>query len=142
MNIMPGLESTASALAAEKVRLDVIGQNIANAHTTKGPDGKPYSRQLVSFETKLMEIGTNSDGSKKMGTGVSVKSITSDPKSGPLVYNPGHPDADVKGMVRLPNVNLTHEMVDMIAASRSYEANLEVVRTAKQMAQNALRIGR
>ena len=89
-----------------------------------------------------MEIGTNSDGSKKMGTGVSVKSITSDPKSGPLVYNPGHPDADEKGMVRLPNVNLTHEMVDMIAASRSYEANLEVVRTAKQMAQNALRIGR
>ena len=142
MNIMPGLESTASALAAEKVRLDVIGQNIANAHTSKGPDGKPYSRQLVSFETKLMEIGTNSDGSKKMGTGVSVKSITSDPKSGPLVYNPGHPDADEKGMVRLPNVNLTHEMVDMIAASRSYEANLEVVRTAKQMAQNALRIGR
>ena len=85
MIIMPGLESTASALAAEKVRLDVIGQNIANAHTTKGPDGKPYSRQLVSFETKLMEIGTNSDGSKKMGTGVSVKSITSDQKSGPLV---------------------------------------------------------
>ena len=142
MNIMPGLESTASALAAEKVRLDVIGQNIANAHTTKGPDGKPYSRQMVSFETKLMEIGNFSDGSKKMGTGVSVKAITADPKSGPLVYKPGHPDANEKGMVRLPNVNLTHEMVDMIAASRSYEANLEVVRTAKQMAQNALRIGR
>lgn len=142
MNIMPGLESTASALAAEKVRLDVIGQNIANAHTTRGPDGKPYARQMVSFEAKLMEIGSNADGTKKMGTGVSVKAITPDPQAGPLIYNPGHPDADEKGMVRLPNVNLTHEMVDMIAASRSYEANLQVVRTAKQMAQNALRIGR
>ena len=59
MNIMPGLESTASALAAEKVRLDVIGQNIANAHTTKGPDGKPYSRQMVSFETKLTKVCFN-----------------------------------------------------------------------------------
>ncbi len=142
MNIMPGLESTASALAAEKVRLDVIGQNIANAHTTRGPDGKPYARQMVSFEAKLMEIGTNADGSKKLGTGVSVKAITPDTQMGPLVYNPGHPDADEKGMVQLPNVNLTHEMVDMIAASRSYEANLQVVRTAKQMAQNALRMGR
>jgi len=142
MNIMPGLESTASALAAEKVRLDVIGQNIANAHTTRGPDGKPYARQMVSFEAKLLEIGTNADGTKKMGTGVSVKDITPDPQAGPLIYNPGHPDADEKGMVRLPNVNLTHEMVDMIAASRSYEANLQVVRTAKQMAQNALRMGR
>ncbi len=142
MNIMPGLESTASALSAEKVRLDVIGQNIANAHTTRGPDGKPYARQMVSFEAKLMELGTNSEGQKVMGTGVQVKSITADTKAGELVYNPGHPDADAKGMVQLPNVNLTHEMVDMISASRSYEANLQVVRTAKQMAQNALRMGR
>lgn len=142
MNILPGLESTSSALAAEKVRLDVIGQNIANAHTTRGPDGKPYARQMVSFESKLMEVGTNEDGSKVMTTGVQVKSIESDASAGPIVYNPGHPDADDEGMVRLPNVNLTHEMVDMIAASRSYEANLQVVRTAKQMAQQALRIGK
>ena len=142
MNIMPGLESTASALAAEKVRLDVIGQNIANAHTTRGPDGQPYARKMVSFEAKLLDVGTNSDGGKNLTTGVGIKAIKSDPKAGPLVYNPGHPDADEKGMVRLPNVNLTHEMVDLIAASRSYEANLQVVRTAKQMAQSALRMGR
>ncbi len=139
---MPGLESTASALAAEKVRLDIIGQNIANAHTTRGPDGKPYARQMVSFESKLMEIGTNEDGSKIMTTGVRVKSIENDTRPGPIVYNPGHPDANEEGFVQLPNVNLMHEMVDLIAASRSYEANLQVVRTAKQMAQQALRIGK
>lgn len=139
---MPGLESTASALAAEKVRLDIIGQNIANAHTTRGPDGKPYARQMVSFESKLMQVGTNEDGSKIMTTGVRVKSIENDTRPGPIVYNPGHPDANEEGFVQLPNVNLTHEMVDLIAASRSYEANLQVVRTAKQMAQQALRIGK
>ena len=73
MNIMPGLESTASALAAEKVRLDVIGQNIANAHTTRGPDGQPYARKMVSFEAKLLEVGTNSDGGKNLTTGVGIK---------------------------------------------------------------------
>jgi len=142
MNLLPGLESTASALSAEKVRLDIIGQNIANAHTTRGPDGKPYARQMVSFESQLMEVGTNSDGSPVTATGVKIKSIESDSKAGNIIYNPGHPDADEKGMVQMPNVNLTHEMVDMIAASRSYEANLQVVRTSKQMAQQALRIGK
>ncbi|MDE0767035.1 MAG: flagellar basal body rod protein FlgC [Opitutaceae bacterium] len=97
---------------------------------------------MVSFESKLMEVGVKEDGSKIMTIGVQVKSIESDKTVGALVYNPTHPDADEKGYVRLPNVNLTHEMVDMIAASRSYEANLQVVRTAKQMAQQALRIGK
>ena len=142
MNILPGLESTASALSAEKVRLDIIGQNIANAQTTRGPDGKPYARQTVSFESKLMEVGTKEDGSKIYSTGVQIKSIDTDERAGNVVYNPNHPDADEEGNVRMPNVNLTHEMVDMIAASRSYEANLQVVRTSKQMAQQALRIGK
>lgn len=141
MNIMPGLDPTASALNAEKMRLDIIGQNIANAHTTRGPDGQPYKRQSVSFEAELMALGKRADGSVAYGQGVSVRSIDQDPTPGPLVFNPGHPDADEKGMVQLPNVNLTHEMVDLITASRAYEANLQVVRTAKQMAQNALRMG-
>ena len=142
MNIMPGLETTSTALQAEKLRMEIIGQNIANAHTTKGPDGAPYSRQAVQFEAKLMEVGQRQDGKMATAIGVQVKDIVEDRTPGPLVYNPGHPDADEKGMVRLPNVNLTHEMVDLIAASRSYEANLQVVRTSKQMAQQALRIGR
>lgn len=121
--------------------MDIIGQNIANAHTTKGPDGKPYERQMVQFEAKLMDLGVGPDGRMSTAQGVHVRDVTSDKTPGPIVYNPGHPDADEKGMVRLPNVNLTHEMVDLIAASRSYEANLQVVRTSKQMAQQALRIG-
>lgn len=142
MNLMPGLETTASALNAEKTRLDIIGQNIANANTTKGPDGKPYARQTVSFESKLIELGRRQDGAMAYGQAVAIRDIKADETEGQLVRNPGHPDADENGMVRLPNVNVTHEMVDMIAASRSYEANLQVVRTAKQMASQAMRIGR
>lgn len=141
MNIMPGIDTTSSALQAEKLRMEIIGQNIANAHTTKRPDGLPYNRQMVQFEAKLMEVGIQKDGRAATATGVQVRDIVEDKTPGQLVYNPGHPDADEKGMVRLPNVNLTHEMVDLIAASRSYEANLQVVRTSKQMAQQALRIG-
>lgn len=142
MNIMPGIESTSTALQAEKLRMDIIGQNIANSHTTRGPDGKPYARQMVAFESKLIELGHQADGTKAYTQGVRVADIVPDRTPGPLVYNPGHPDADERGMVRLPNVNLTHEMVDLISASRSYEANLQVVRTSKQMAKHALKIGR
>ena len=141
MNIMPGIEATSSALQAEKLRLDIIGQNIANAHTTRGVDGKPYARQMVQFEAKLMQLGVGPDGRQTMAQGVSVRDVVTDKTPGQVVFNPGHPDADEKGNVRLANVNLTHEMVDLISASRSYEANLQVVRTSKQMAQQALKIG-
>lgn len=142
MNLMPGIDSTASALQAEKLRMDIIGQNIANAHTTRGPDGKPYQRQMVQFESQLLELGRDPSGKLQTAQGVKVRDVVTDENPGQLVYNPGHPDADEKGMVRLPNVNLTHEMVDLISASRSYEANLQVVRTSKQMAQQALKIGK
>lgn len=142
MNLMPGIDTTSSALQAEKLRMDIIGQNIANAHTTKGPDGNPYQRQTVQFESKLVELGRDQNGTMKTAQAVNVRGIVADSTPGALVFNPGHPDADEKGMVRLPNVNLTHEMVDLISASRSYEANLQVVRTSKQMAQQALRIGK
>ncbi|MDQ8185937.1 flagellar basal body rod protein FlgC [Pelagicoccus sp. SDUM812002] len=142
MNLMPGIDSTSSALQAEKLRMDIIGQNIANAHTTSGPDGKPYQRQMVQFEAKLLELGRDQNGQMQTAQGVNVRSIQTDDTPGSLVFNPGHPDADDKGMVRLPNVSLTHEMVDLISASRSYEANLQVVRTSKQMAQQALKIGK
>lgn len=142
MNLMPGIESTSSALQAEKLRMDIIGQNIANAHTTNGPDGKAYQRQTVQFEAKLLELGRDINGEMRTAQGVNVRNIVTDQSEGPQIFNPGHPDADEKGYVSMPNVNLTHEMVDLISASRSYEANLQVVRTSKQMAQQALRIGK
>lgn len=140
MNILPSAGITADALNAEKTRLDVISQNIANAHTTRGPDGLPYQRKVVAFESQLQLADTAAGETTR--TSMRVAGITNDNTPGDLVYNPGHPHADAGGMVRMPNVNLAREMVDMIMASRAYEANLSVVRTARQMAQNALRMGR
>jgi flagellar basal-body rod protein FlgC len=138
MNVISGIQITGSALNAEKTRMDIVAQNIANAQTTKGVDGKPYHRKVVSFET-LMNGST--PGSSTPTGGIQVASITDDPTPGPTVYNPGHPDADSKGMVAMPNVNLAYEMVDLISSTRGYEANLAVVKNAKQMAHKALSIG-
>lgn len=140
MNILPAISVTSDALAAEKTRLDVIGQNIANANTTRGPDGLPYQRKMVTFETQLHAAGGAGDLSSR--TGVRVASIQTDRTPGATLFNPGHPHADANGLVHMPNVNLQTEMVDLITASRSYEANLSVVRTARQMAQRAMGIGR
>lgn len=140
MNILPALGITSDALAAEKTRLDIVGQNIANAQTTRGPDGLPYQRKIVSFEAQLNQA-SGADGAHAPES-VRVGAIVTDTTPGPAVYNPTHPHADEKGMVHMPNVNLSNEMVDLITASRAYEANLSVVRTARQMAQRALQIGR
>jgi len=140
MNILPAISVTSDALAAEKTRLDVIGQNIANANTTRGADGLPYQRKMVSFETQLHAVTGSDDLTTR--TGVRVASIQTDRSAGASIYNPGHPHADENGLVHMPNVNLQTEMVDLITASRSYEANLSVVRTARQMAQRAMSIGR
>jgi flagellar basal-body rod protein FlgC len=136
MNVISAATVTASALDAEKLRLDVISENIANAHTTRGLDGKAYARKIVSFESALDSAAGNG------AEGVRVGAITKDTTPGELVYDPRHPHADSHGMVQLPNVNVEHEMVDLITASRAYEANLAVVKNARQMAVQALGIGR
>lgn len=138
MNLLAGIDVTAGALNAQKMRVDVVAQNIANAHTTRGPDGQPYQRQVVRFETELI----NRMGGGAPLSGVHVSEIHTDPTPGKVVYDPQHPDADEAGMVRLTNVNTAYEMVDLITASRAYEANLSVVKNARQMAAKALEIGR
>ena len=137
MNLISGVDVSASALNAQRTRLDVVAQNIANAHTTRGADGRAYQRQIVSFETELMNRSTG--GSMP---GIRVSGITHDLSPGQQVNDPQHPDADAEGMVTMPNVNLAFEMVDLITASRAYEANLSVVRNAKQMAMKAIKIGK
>jgi flagellar basal-body rod protein FlgC len=138
MNLITGIDITAGALNAQKTRLDIVAQNIANAHTTRTPGGGPYQRQVVSFETQLMRhgIGGPSLQSVKVGT------ITADRTPGQQVYNPQHPDASPDGLVTMPNVNLSYEMVDLITASRAYEANLAIVKNARQMAMKTLEIGK
>lgn len=143
MNILPALGITVDALNAEKTRLEIVGQNIANAQTTRGPDGQPYQRRVVSFETQLWQAsGADAAAGHVQPSSVRVSAITPDPTPGEFVFNPGHPHADARGMVQMPNVNTAREMVDLISASRAYEANLSVVRTARQMAARALAIGR
>ncbi len=139
MNVLPGIDITASALNAEKTRMDIVAQNIANAQTTRGADGKAYQRKLVSFETVLKAAGAAHDS---QAGGIRVAEVKDDETPGPIVYNPQHPDADKQGMVQMPNVNLAFEMVDLISSTRAYEANLAVVKNAKQMAHKALNIGR
>jgi flagellar basal-body rod protein FlgC len=140
MNLISGVDVTAGALNAQKTRLDIVAQNIANAETTRTPDGGPYQRQIVSFETELIRQLPGETG-QALQT-VKVGSISSDTTPGQQVYNPQHPDAGADGMVTMPNVNLAYEMVDLITASRAYEANLSVVKNAKMMAEKALEIGK
>jgi flagellar basal-body rod protein FlgC len=141
ISLLTGIDSTASALDAERVRMDVISQNIANVNTTKGIDGKPYQRQEVVFEN-VLRAQQDSDGATSGPQTVQVARIQKDTRPPRLVYSPGHPDADANGMVAMPDINIHGEMVDMIAASRSYEANLAVVKNARSMAMQALSIGK
>jgi flagellar basal-body rod protein FlgC len=141
IHFIPSLPSTTAALDAERTRLEVIAQNIANANTTRGVDGKPYQRQQVVFETALQRA-QNVDGTTSSLPKPQVSRIQKDTRPGRAVYQPGHPDADANGMVALPNVNLYEEMADMIAASRTYEANVAVFKNGKAMAMQALSIGK
>lgn len=124
---------------AERSRLEVIAQNIANANTTRGLNGKPYARQQVVFESVLQQAQA---GNAVGVTAPRVASIRTDNTLGRQVYQPGHPDADEKGMVRMPNVNLFEEMADMVVASRSFEANLAVMKNGRSLAMQALNIGK
>ncbi len=137
MNLISGIDVTSGALMAQKMRLDIVAQNIANAQTTRTASGGPYQRQIVSFETELVKHA----GGRSIQT-VRVSGVTADKTPGQQVYNPQHPDADASGNVTMPNVNLSYEMVDLITASRAYEANLSVVKNARQMAMKTLEIGK
>jgi len=135
MNFLSGIHATSSALSAEQVRMDIVAQNIANAYTTKDADGGPYQRRTVSFETIM-------GGMQKAERGVRVAGIKNDKSPGENVYIPGHPHADANGMVKMPNVQLATEMVDLMSASRAYEANLTVARNSRTLATKALSIGK
>jgi flagellar basal-body rod protein FlgC len=140
VQILSGIHSTTAALEAERTRLDVIAENIANAHTTRGPDGKPYQRQVVVFEAALQQAMGNADAS--LTPTLKVARIEKDQRPALMMYEPGHPDADANGMVAMPDINLHEEMADMISASRAFEANLAVVKNSRSMALQTLTIGK
>jgi len=139
LDILPGINSTTAALNAERIRIDVVGQNIANLNTTHGPDGKPYQRQQVVFETLFQQARDSAGAPMQTLTAARIEKDQRPPK---LVYEPGHPDANSDGMVAMPDINMAEEMVDLIAASRTFEANLAVVKNARSMAIQELSIGK
>ena len=139
MGMFDALNVSATGLTAERLRMDVTAENLANAQTTRGADGQPYRRKEVVLGEIAQGGGFGAQLTKAMGTsaassgGVEVEAITQDATPGKLVYDPGHPDADAKGYVRMPNVDTVAEMVDLITAQRGYEANVTAMSAAKQM---------
>lgn len=144
MGMFGAIDSAASGLTAERLRMDVISNNIANVNTTRTAEGGPYRRQLVVFEPQSAGGSFAEALSSQMGggSGVRVAGITKDQSPLHMVYEPGHPDANANGYVTMPNVNVVTEMVDMITSTRSYEANVTVINSAKGMAAEALDIGK
>lgn len=147
MSFFGSLDTSASGLTAQRLRLDVISQNMANASTTRTEEGGPYKKKSVVFE-QVQNESSNSFSSilnKKRqsgNNGVRVAQIVEDESEGSLVYNPIHPDANEEGYVEMPNVNIIDEMVNMISASRSYEANVNSFNSMKAMFTKALEIGK
>src|SRR4029077_12201199 len=127
---------SASGMTAERLRMEVIANNVANALTTRTPSGGPYRRQDVLFEAIMQDQVTKGDNGP-LG-GVRVVGIRDDPSDLPRIHDPGHPDADEDGFVTMPNVFLPIEMVNLMTASRAYEANLKVLQTLRQQLEQTL----
>jgi flagellar basal-body rod protein FlgC len=142
MGLFDALEISATGLTAERLRMDVTAENLANAQTTRGADGGPYRRKVAvlqqadggpDFSSQLRAaMGGTVRGQSSPG-GVQVAAVVEDQTPSKMVYDPGHPDADAQGYVAMPNVDTVTEMVDLISASRSYEANVTALQASKQM---------
>ncbi|MCS7461901.1 flagellar basal body rod protein FlgC [Paenibacillus doosanensis] len=148
MKLTNGFDISSSALTAQRFRMDVISSNIANADSTRARmvNGKwvPYQRKLVTIEPKqpTFEQALQNAQSNTAGEGVRVTKVTDDTSPFKQVYNPTHPDADENGFVMMPNVDVLKEMVDMISATRSYEANVTALNASKALIGKALEIGK
>jgi flagellar basal-body rod protein FlgC len=145
MDIYDALRTSSSGLSAQRMRMNLISANLANVNTTRTPEGGPYRRKEVIFEarpksTSFREVLQSRQG--RLPAEVSAIKVFDDPRPPVLKFDPGHPDADEQGYVRLPNVNMMEEMVNMISATRSYEANVAAVKASKDMALKALEIGK
>ena len=138
MGLFNGMDMSSSGLTAQRLRMDIISNNIANANTTRTEDGEAYRRQMPVFATKLeKEMGKH----EAKAQGVKVKEIIESDKPFKLKYEPNHPHANEDGYVEMPNFNIITEMTDMISATRAYEANVTALDSAKNMFNSSLQIG-
>ena len=144
MDFFTALKVSGSGLSAERTRVNLASSNLANAETTRGPNGQPYQRLDPVFQAVAMDGSgaTPASPGAESPMGVQVSQVVADATPGKRVYSPGHPDADADGFVTFPNVNPVNEVVNLLSASRGYEANATAVETLKQMAQRGLDISR
>ena len=149
MGFMDTLAISASGMTAERLQMDVVANNLANVNTTRTPGGGPFRREQVAFAPATASFGETlagldgePDGASSVQGGVQVSGIVPDTRPFRRIYQPGHPDADKQGYVSLPNIDTVTEMVDMMSATRAYEANVAAVGAVKSMAMKALEIGR
>lgn len=143
MDIFNTFRISGSALRAQSLRLDTISSNLANVETTSTPEGGPYKKKAVHFQSSPVSFQEQLDSRMRRSTeGVVVTGIVEDNTPPKLVYNPSHPDAADDGFVEMPNISVLEEMVDMMSATRSYQANVTSIKMAKRMALKALEIGR
>lgn len=135
------IRASASALDAERFRIETAVSNLANAESTRGPDGQPYRRRDVVLESTPID---NFDAflGRSGATGVRVQTVVEDTEPPRLRYEPGHPDANAEGYVALPNVDTAEEMVDMVSSARAYQANLTAINLIRDLIQRALELGR
>jgi len=143
MDIFTTMKISASALKAQRIRMNAISSNLANIETTRTPDGGPYRKREVVFQSSQSGFADTLDNRLRDAVqGVKVAQVQASSLPPLMVYNPSHPDANAQGLVAMPNINLVEETADMMSASRAYEANVTVVKSAKRMALKALEIGR
>ncbi len=147
MSFFGAMNISASALTAERLRMDVISENLANVNTTRAKDGQPYKRKVVLFQERKDASPFSNQllsamSKTNVGNGVRATRIVEDETPGTKLYEPSHPDADADGYVTMPNVNTVTEMVNMISASRSYEANVTALNNTKAMLMKTLEIGK
>lgn len=145
MDFFDAIQASASGLSAQRLRMNLISANLANIKTTRTPEGGPYRRREAVFAARPAAASFRevlADRRKNLLAGVEVDRIVEDSNPPVMKYDPGHPDADSNGYVAMPNINLMEEMVNMISASRSYEANVIALKASKEMALKALEIGK
>lgn len=145
MDFFDALNTSSAALSAQRLRMNLISGNLANVGTTRTQQGGPYRRKEAVFAAQPVEQSFKrilADRRNNNLSTVQVAAVIEDRNPPVMKYDPQHPDADEKGYVAMPNINLMEEMVNMISATRSYEANVTALRAAKEMALNALEIGR
>jgi flagellar basal-body rod protein FlgC len=138
--VMSALEVAASGLTAERDRMNIIASNLANARTTRGADGEPYKRIDPVFEARPLKPNAM-DAIMRSVMRVEMSEVREDPNPGQMLYDPEHPDANAEGYVEYPNVNVVTEMVNLMTASRAYEAGVATIESLKGMARSALKIG-